>query len=291
MAQYSIRDLERLSGIKAHTIRIWEKRYGLVEPDRTSTNIRLYSDNDLKKLLNVSVLNRNGFKISLIASLDEQEISEKIQMISRESSDYDSLIENLVMSMVEMNEEKISNLLSRTFMQLGFEDCIFKIISPFFDKIGILWQTGAINCAQEHFASNLIRQKLISGIDSLMPATNPEAKHFLLFLPEGELHELGLLFYSYLLRKKGHKITYLGQWVPVKDMLAAISVLDFDHLLTSVVTVYSGKELMHYLEELSGCFPGKTVFVSGHQVETLEKGHPGNITLLYKAEDIFRHLQ
>ena len=166
MAYYSIRDLERLSGIKAHTIRIWEKRYGLLNPTRTDTNIRHYSDDDLKRILNVSILNRHGIKISHIASMDEREMADKVLIISRDTSDYDSLIENLVIYMVDMDQEKFEKLLSRSIMQIGFEDSILKIIYPFLEKIGILWQTGAINPAQEHFISHLVRQKIIVGIDS-----------------------------------------------------------------------------------------------------------------------------
>ena len=290
MSQYSIKDLERLSGIKAHTIRIWEKRYGLVEPDRTSTNIRTYCDGDLKKILNVSILNRYGIKISRIASLTEQEINDKILIITRDSNDYDCLIENLVISMVDMDEERIAKLFSNAFLQNGFEESILKIVYPFFEKIGILWQTGAINPAQEHFVSNLIRQKIIAGIDTMIPLKNPNPKHFLLFLPEGELHELGLLFYSYLLQKRGHKVTYLGQWVPLQDMLSASNIMNFEFLLTSVISVYSGKEFISYLENLSGSFPDKIIFVSGLQVENLTDNIPSNMIILHKVDDLYPHI-
>ena len=290
MAHYSIKDLERLSGIKAHTIRIWEKRYSLVEPDRTDTNIRTYSDEDLKRILNVSILNRNGIKISHIALLSQEEISEKIQIITRDASDYDSLIENLIISMVDLDESRIEYLLSRAIMQLGFEECILKVIYPFFEKIGILWQTGAINPAQEHFVSNLVRQKLITGIDSMIPVRIDHPRHFLLFLPEGELHELGLLFYSYLIKKRGHKVTYLGQWVPLSDMVAASTVLDFGYLLTSVIAVYSGEDLTHYLNKLSAAFPDKTIFISGLQVKNIQSPTPANAIVLQKVEDLFPHL-
>ncbi|MCK5506227.1 MAG: MerR family transcriptional regulator [Thermodesulfovibrionia bacterium] len=290
MAQYSIKDLERLSGIKAHTIRIWEKRYELVQPGRTSTNIRLYSDSDLKRILNVSVLNRNGIKISRIAGMDESEINEKVTIISRDSSDYDSLIENLVVAMVDLDDRKVEKLLSKSFIQVGFEECILKIAYPFLGRIGTLWQTGAINPAQEHFISNLIRQKLIVGIDSLIPVENSVPKHFLLFLPEGELHELGLLFYSYLLQKRGHRVTYLGQWVPLKEMVEASSSLDIGYLLTSITSVHSGEELTTYLDSLSGSYPEKTIFISGYQVENLEDQLPGNMIRLRRSGDLLPYL-
>jgi DNA-binding transcriptional MerR regulator len=291
MANYSIKDLERLSGIKAHTIRIWEKRYGLVKPARTSTNIRYYSDSDLKRILNVSILNRHGIKISHIASMDEKEMADKIVIISQDTTDFDSLIENLVISMVDLNGDKFEKLLSRAIMQVGFEDSIQKIIYPFLEKIGILWQTGSINPAQEHFISNLIRQKIIVGIDSVIPANHPSPKHFLLFLPEGELHELGLLFYSYILQKRGHKVTYLGQWVPLADMAAASTVLHVDFLLTSIVAVHSGTDLMDYLIKLSATFHDKTIYISGYQTSQLSVTLPKNIVRLGAVDDLIPYIQ
>ena len=257
---------------------------------KTSARYIHYSDEDLKRILNVSILNRNGIKISHIVSLNNEEILEKIQIITRDSSDYNSLIENLVISMVDLDEGRIEKLLSRAIMQIGFEECILKIIYPFFDKIGILWQTGAINPAQEHFVSNLVRQKLITGIDSMIPLKNDHPKHFLLFLPEGELHELGLLFYSYLLKKRGHKVTYLGQWVPLRDMLTASTVMDFGFLLTSVIAVFSGEDFSNYLKELSSAFPEKTIFISGLQVNSLKNPIPANVIALHKVEDLFPHI-
>jgi DNA-binding transcriptional MerR regulator len=291
MAQYSIKDLERLSGIKAHTIRIWEKRYGLLNPLRSDTNIRYYSDEDLKRILNVSILNRHGIKISHIASMDESELSDKIVVISRDTSDYESLIESLVISMVDMDQAKFEKMLSRSIMQIGFEDTILKIVYPFLEKIGILWQTGAINPAQEHFISHLIRQKIIVGIDSVIPATHPAPKHFLLFLPEGELHELGLLFYHYLLLKRGHKVTYLGQWVPLADIASASTVLQTDYVITAIFAAHSGQDLMDYLIRLSATFADKTIMVSGYQISQISGTLPGNIVPLHRVDDLLPHIQ
>lgn len=291
MANYSIKDLERLSGIKAHTIRIWEKRYRLLSPERTDTNIRHYSDADLKRILNVSILNRHGIKISHIASMNEKEMAEKIVIISSDTSDYDSLIESLVISMVDMDQDKFEKLLSRSIMQLGFEESILKIVYPFLEKIGILWQTGAINPAQEHFITHLIRQKIIVGIDSLIPAKHPSPKHFLLYLPEGELHELGLLFYSYLILKRGHKVTYLGQWVPLSAMASASTVTNVDFLLTSIVAAHSGTDLMEYLIKLSATFHDKTIYISGYQVSQINVPLPGNIIRLSSARELLPYLQ
>jgi MerR family transcriptional regulator, light-induced transcriptional regulator len=218
MASYSIKDLEDLSGIKAHTIRIWEKRYGIVVPERTTTNIRLYSDDDLKKLLNISILNRNGLKISYLSKLTNNELKEKVIHISRETSDAGTQIENLIISMLELDEWKFDKILSDSIIRIGFEEAMVQVMHPFFEKIGLLWQTGSINPAQEHFVSNLMRQKLIVAIDGQAPARLENRPTFILFLHENELHELGLLFYSYLLKKKGVNVIYLGQAVPFDDL-------------------------------------------------------------------------
>jgi methanogenic corrinoid protein MtbC1 len=192
--------------------------------------------------------------------------------------------------MVDMNEELFANLLSRAIMQVGFEECFLKIVYPFLSKIGVLWQTGAINPAQEHFVSNLIRQKLIGGIDTLIPQKNPSPKQFLLFLPEGELHELGLLFYSYFLQKRGHKVIYLGQSVPLRDMRSASSAMNFDFLLTSVISAFSGKEFIAYLEDLSSSFPEKTIYISGREAQKLTGNIPSNMIILNRVEDLLAHL-
>jgi len=196
MAHYSIKDLEKLTGIKAHTLRIWEKRYNLLEPKRTNTNIRFYDDEDLKRILNIALLNRNGIKISRIAGLDENEICDKISDLSKNYPDTENIIDNLVMSMIDLDEKKFSKILVRSTEERGFEDTILHLIYPFFEKIGILWQTGVVNPAQEHFVSNLVRQKLIASIDKLSENEQQDAQRYIMFLPEGELHEINLKIYQ-----------------------------------------------------------------------------------------------
>ena len=203
MANYSIKNLEKLSGIKAHTLRIWEKRFNIVEPKRTNTNIRYYTDDDLKKIMNVAFLNRKGIKISNIAKLDNQEISKKISEFAEKYTDNGSQADNLLISMIEFDEKRIEKIINTSIMNFGFEDTILYTVYPFFEKVGILWLTGVINPAQEHFFTNLIRQKIIVAIDGVIEADISESKKFLLFLPEGELHEIGLLFYCYLIKKSG----------------------------------------------------------------------------------------
>jgi len=185
MATYSIRDLEKISGIKAHTIRIWEKRYEIIQPSRTPTNIRFYSDNDLRKLLNISFLSRNGLKISKIANLGNDEIGEKVLLFTQKANHTENTIESLIISMIELDENKFERILSNIIIKLGFEETFTNILHPFFEKIGILWQAGTIIPAHEHFISGLVRQKLIVAIDGLRDKPIIKNSQFLLFLPEG----------------------------------------------------------------------------------------------------------
>ena len=205
MIRYSINDLEKITGIKAHTIRIWEKRYEVVTPKRTPTNIRYYNDEDLLRLLNISTLNKHGFKISDIVSMSPDEMCEKIRDISRTSTDFEGQINSLIVAMIELKEEVFEKVLSSTILKIGFEKTVTQVLYPLLEKIGVLWQIGTINPAQEHFLTNLIRQKMIVAIDGQNESPAADAKTFLLFLPEKEWHELGLLFYSYLLKKKRTK--------------------------------------------------------------------------------------
>ncbi|MDX5348515.1 MAG: MerR family transcriptional regulator, partial [Hymenobacteraceae bacterium] len=183
MAHYSIKELEHLSGVKAHTIRIWEQRYNLLHPKRTETNIRYYTDADLKLLLNIALLNQRGFKISRIAKMSEQELRQEVLKLTDTADGYDAQISKMLLAMIELDEEQFDKIFSTVNLQLGFENNIQHVIYPFLERIGILWQTGSINPAHEHFISNLIRQKMVVAIDGQVKKSLPEKGKFLLFLP------------------------------------------------------------------------------------------------------------
>jgi MerR family transcriptional regulator, light-induced transcriptional regulator len=268
MGNYSIKDLERLSGIKAHTIRIWEKRYGLINPERTDTNIRTYSDTDLKKILNVAILNRNGLKISKIAQLTGSEIATLVNKLTEDPHDADSQFENLYISMIDLDEKLFDKIISRGIIRVGFEQMFLNLLFPFFKRIGIMWQTGSITPAQEHFISNLVRQKLVVAIDSIIESDNIESKTFLLYLPENELHELSLLFIYYLLKKRGQKVIYLGAMLPLESLKAAEKLKPVDYLVTSIVGSMDDREVNTYLKALSEEIPNKTIFITGQQADS-----------------------
>ena len=285
MGQYSIKELERLSGIKAHTIRIWEKRHNIIQPLRTDTNIRLYSDDDLKKIINVSVLNTQGIKISKIAEMSFDEINRAILDMSEIKKDASVYIDQLVVSMVDMDEERFEKTLKSVIQQIGFESTVTDVLYPFLEKIGILWQVKKINPAQEHFISNLIRQKIIASIAAL-PIPIKKSKKAMLFLPEGELHEIGLLFFHYIVRKKGFKTFYLGQSVPHEDLKAVYDVHQPEILIASFISSPSSQQLEKYIKLLSQDFSKATILASGLMLRNTAFIIPKNVRTFYKATEL-----
>ena len=284
MSTYSIKDLEQLSGIKAHTLRIWEQRYNLLQPKRTDTNIRFYDDDDLKLILNVALLNDNGVKISKIASMSSNELREEVMKLTERSLTHDDQIHALTICMIEMDEERFDKILSTNILKLGFEQTMLNVIYPFMSKIGVLWQTGAINPAQEHFISNLVRQKLIVAIDGQISQRG--GKKFLLFLPEGELHEMSILFASYLIKSKGHKVIYLGQSTPNDDLLAVYKLHQPEYLLTVITTSPSSEYVQEYIHALSERFGQAQILVTGYQVLGQDLTFPTNVVQMSYIRDI-----
>lgn len=291
MAVYSIKELENLSGIKAHTIRIWEKRYNLIEPYRTTTNIRYYTDQELKKILNVAMLNRHGIKISNIARLTDKELKDEILRVGSTNPGLENTIDSLIISMIDLDEVKFTSIVSKAISKFGFTEALVSIIYPFLEKIGVLWMAGDVNPAQEHFVLNLIRQKIITAIDGFSHVFNPNAKKFLLFLPEGEWHEIGLLFAQFLLKEKGHEVIYLGQSVPYSDILATGSTRQFDHILVSSTVPHAEFDFVNYLKDLGGAYPDKKIlYFAGYmnnEPDYLDK----NYIRLNKVSDLQDYLR
>jgi len=286
MAFYSIKDLEKISGIKAHTIRIWERRYNLIEPQRTATNIRYYNDEDLKRILNVSILNQNGYKISKIAQMSDVQLRDRVIDLCLDTHNSDVQIESLLVAMLEMEESKFSNVLTNSIIKQGFESTVETILFPFLDRIGILWQAGTINPAQEHFISNLIRQKLIVAIDTEMQNFIPKAdKTIVFFLPENEMHEIGLLFYSWVARKEGYNVVYLGASVPTKDLNVVVEVRKADAMFTSFVSALKKEELETLMNEIVDVIPKIPVFVMGLQVKELEPVMPKTFVVISSSTE------
>jgi MerR family transcriptional regulator, light-induced transcriptional regulator len=288
MGKYSIKELEQLSGIKAHTIRIWEKRHKIIVPSRTPTNIRTYSDDDLKKIINVSLLNNYGIKISKIAKMSPADMNERILQIAEVKNDASVHIDQLIVAMMDIDEEGFEKILGNLILRYGFERAVTEIVYPFLERIGILWQTHNITPAHEHFISNLIRQKIIVAIDSL--AIPPKtSKKVMLFLPEHEMHELGLLFYHYLARKAGLRTYYLGQSVPHADLVSIFAAHLPDVLLTSVTSTLTGP-IADYIEQLATDFPAIPILMSGIQVREYKGSKIKNVQTFTSALDLLKYL-
>lgn len=260
---FSIKEIEALTGVKAHTIRIWEQRYEMVTPKRTDTNIRYYDEQDLRKLLNVALLNKNGYKISEIAGLTEQDIRDRVMQLAIEKNDHENQLQALTLSMLELNEQAFEKLLSTAFLQMGIEKTMIQVVFPFFKSIGIMWQTGSINPAHEHFITNIVRQKLVVAIDGQNARLDGWSKKYMLFLPEGEFHEIGLLFANYVIRARGHQVIYIGANVPYPDLKVVYDVYRPEVLFTILTSPMAQVQPQAYLDSLSKDFPTSTILTSG----------------------------
>lgn len=274
---YSIKDIEALSGIKAHTIRIWEKRYNIIEPIRSETNIRLYNNDELRKFLNVANLVNNGVKISKVAQLSQDEIASKIQELSLSSlqTKAENVVNDLIQVMMEFNENKFHKIFEQCVLEYGFYQTITDFIYPFLQRVGILWGIGKIVPTQEHFMSNLIRQKFIVAIDDLGFHQESKAK-VLLFLPEGEHHELGLLLVNYILRSHKINTLYLGENVP-NENLHSIKDSGITHIYSYHTTTKSTEDLQEQITALNDIFGGKNWMISGNPVHFEDLDLPENI--------------
>jgi DNA-binding transcriptional MerR regulator len=293
MISYSIKDLESISGIKAHTLRIWEVRYELFKPHRTDTNIRLYNNDDIRKLLNIALLNNHGLKISKIATLSNSEISTKALEILSTEDTFQSQIDSLTMAMVEIDEDRFESVVSSSILKFGLEDTITQIIYPFLVKVGVLWRTESINPGQEHFITNLIRQKLIAAIDGQVMQITDDSKKFLLYLPENELHEISILFYNYLIRKSNYKTIYLGQSVPFEDVVKICDSMQPTHVISVLTAGIRSKKVLEYIGQLSKKCNKQKILLSGYQVLENENIKFENVRIFKNKEDlsslIFNH--
>lgn len=285
MGQYSIKEIESISGVKAHTLRIWEQRYDFLKPKRTDTNIRYYTDEQMRLLLNIGTLNRHGMKISKIAELERGELSKHVLDIYQSTQQPDDMMDALVHAMIDFDEARFEHTLYLAINKLGFEKAFVQLVFPFMVRTGVLWATGAINVAQEHFVTNLLRRKIVVAIDSLHPAENKKAKKFVLFLPEGEVHDLLLLFTEYILRSQGHLVYYLGAAMPVSDLRVIIRTRKPDFLVT-FLTLPLAEPLADYARQVLKD-AGDLKFVIGGSIVEEHKGPlPSNCVRVHSAADL-----
>jgi MerR family transcriptional regulator, light-induced transcriptional regulator len=277
MSAFTIKDLENLSGIKAHTIRMWEQRYNLLKPQRSCTNIRYYSNEELKTLLNIALLNKCGYKISHIDKMCQEEICQKVLSLRDSEAMQEIIVNELVQDMVDLQTDKFETTLSKYICNFGIENGVLQIIFPFLEKIGILWQTGHIMPAQEHFVTNIIRQKLIVAIDGL-PCC-PEGRTCLLFLPEKEYHEMGLLFLYYLLKKQGMRVIYLGANVPMGDVASIADTMQPDLAFVHLISSFQHANLEKLVNNIETKLTGVQTIISGYPTKEYDRAIPEGVEL------------
>jgi MerR family transcriptional regulator, light-induced transcriptional regulator len=282
---FTIKELEALSGIKAHTIRIWEQRYNFLSPSRTETNIRRYSNDELKTLLTVALLNKYGYKISRIDSMSQEERKKAVLQLSHEEAFNERLVNKMIGYMIDMRNTEFERLLNEHISEYGIEKTITEIIFYFMEKVGILWHTNHILPVQEHIVSNIVRQKILSAIDSL-PLAHKQEPVFLLFLPEDEHHEMGLLFVYYLLRKRKLPVIYLGSSVPLKDVEFLFEQKAPDYLYLHLTSFPRKHDLSKYLSVLSNKLSRTKILLSGSAVGTYKKLTLTNVTKFQSLEEV-----
>lgn len=286
--RYSISDLEQLSGVQIHTIRIWERRYNALRPMRTSGNTRFYDDSHLKRLLNIVGLSKTGLKISEVCALSEAQIDQMLEKeISYTFADdkhvefYISQLLNFGLSYDEVNFDE---LISRCILQYGLEDAYKQVMYPLLVRLGLMWRRDHICPAQEHFLSSIIRQKLFAAINET-PLPKTPASCWLLYLPEDEDHDIGLLFANYILRKSGQKVIFLGAKVPLESVEDAFMGNAVNEILLFMVRTRPTPQADRYIENLSNQFPDTRIHVAGNTKMISEMRLAHNVSWLKNIQD------
>lgn len=290
---FTIKDLENLSGIKAHTIRIWEKRHNLLTPMRTETNIRYYDAPSLQKLLNVKLLNEHGYKLSTISALGEERIALAVRQIVSEKSAKFHAISNFKLAMMNFDQPLFFNTYNTLLAEKSFREVFYEVFIPLMEEIGFLWQTGTITPAHEHFISYLLRHKILTNTERLqMLEHTRHDKIFVLFLPEGELHDVGLLYVNYEITLNGYKSIYLGESVPL-DSLKDLKKLFNDIVFVSYLTVEpQADDLHHYLARFEKEVMDKTAqfWILGKRSRDITQGLPLNMRVFPNITQLVNEL-
>ena len=292
---FSIKDLENLSGVKAHTIRIWEKRYNLLKPKRSKTNIRHYDLNNLQKLLNISFLNNNGFKISKIAALDETELAPKTRELAFMGKNDSQAIVAFKLAMLNFDQILFYNTYNSLLEEKSFRTIFYEVFIPLLFDLGMLWQTNTISPSHEHFLTVHIKQKILIQIERLQSTDpRPSTKTVVLFLPENETHDLGLLFINYEVLSLGYHTIFLGENIPLNN-LKYINKLYDDIIYISYFTIKpSDNDIYDYLKIFSEEYLSvnkNSAKLIGHRIRNLDPENvPKNIMLYSKTEDLVKDL-
>ncbi|MDQ3551613.1 MAG: MerR family transcriptional regulator [Bacteroidota bacterium] len=270
MQKFSIRDIESMSGVKAHTLRIWEQRYDMFKAQRKLSQHRFYDNNDLKKLLRISFLYHNGWKISKIAGLSDEEMIDQVVKSKIKIDSFIPYILKLLEAAVDFNEKAFKGLLYDVINNVGFETCIREVCYPFLNRVGLLWMTNNIIPSQEHFSSSIIQHMIIAEINKLpKPPRNDEAT--VLFTPESEYHELPLLFIQYMLKKNGRNVIYLGKNVTWQNVISVLQLQEVKDIYLHLITNFTKLDVNDYLHHLCTSLPEKQIVISGILAKEVHK--------------------
>lgn len=282
---FTIKDLENISGIKAHTIRIWEKRYNLLQPNRSETNIRSYTPESLQKLLNIVLLNKNNFKISKIAEMSDDEIVIQARELAFQEAISDEAINAFKLSMFQFDKILFNNTYNKLLHKKTFREIFKDVFIPFLEHIGLMWQTDTLLPAHEHFISNLIAQKIQSNTEKLQYSINSTERSYVLFLPENEIHELGLMYLNYELVLRGHHTIYLGQSLPLNNLDYFFSGEREIIFITSLTVRPYDEEIESYFHEIDSILKGTQhqLFAIGRKIEKVKHLNFDSKIALYKS--------
>ena len=284
MQSFTIRDIENLTGIKAHTLRIWEQRFDFFKSKRKESQHRFFDNEDLKKLLRISFLYHNGWKISKIAALTDSEVIEEVRNTKIADNSHYLYVTKLLEAAVDFNELLVVQILNDTISRMGFEATIINVCYPFLNRVGLLWSTNNIIPAQEHFSSYIIQNRIVTETDKL-PLV-PGDKEILLVAPEGEFHELPLLFINYLLRKNSWSVIYLGTGISRKDVQQINLLQHIKYIYLHLITNFTGLEADDYFEHICKTFADKKIVASGEGIKHVQRNFT-NLTLLRTNKEIY----
>lgn len=292
---FSIRDLENLTGIKAHTIRIWEKRYNLLSPERTSTNIRTYSLGSLQKLLNITLLYNNGYKISKIAEIPEKNISVTVREIVAKNSVKSHVINAFKLAMINFDQTLFMTTYNSLLTEKSFREIFKEIFIPLLNELGMLWQTDTISPAHEHFITALIKQKVLTNTEKLQHIEPVRTdKTFVPFLPDNEIHEIGLLFINYEIVSKGYRSIYLGQTVPLENLSEVMNYFDNLYFISYFTVAPTKDQIDKYIRDFAGIakhYSNPNLWVLGRQIEHIdEKKLPPFVKTFTSIDQIIERL-
>lgn len=285
MNRFTIKDIENLTSIKAHTWRIWETRHHIAIPERKESNHRFYDNDCLKKVLKISYLYHAGYKISAIAGMNSSEISKLTLSKETYKSENEYLVKEMLEASLDFDEDRFLHTLDIGIKKLGLENALLKVVYPFQNKIGVLWITEHIIPSQEHFTSNLIRQKICASIEDLKSVLKPAKKTIILFTPENEMHEIPLLLMHYLLKKHGIKVVYIGCNISLHEVALFCSKTSYcSHVLFYLSTNLNNWKPCKYLAEICSLLPTKKILMAGRYVNEINIP-PSNALLIKDVED------